>query len=403
MKKKMLSTFLCIAVSLAVFAGCGPGSETEKGGEKDSGPDTSSEKDPAKDTGSGEAADTKTDDGEAGGTSDGGKKISLSMPSQSQQRWSFDAANMKKELEAKGYSVDVQFAEDDPAKQAEQIEQMIAAQADCLVIAATEPGELAAAADAAKSAGIPVIAYDRLIMDTDAVYYYVSFDNKGTGTMIGKTIAEKAGLDNLADGEYKTIEFFIGSADDKNARLVYNGLMEVLQPYLDSGRLICRTERTSFDDTSIKEWSPEKAKQRCEDYLAGYYTEEELDICAAASDGLASGCISAMQAAGYTASNWPVISGQDCELDACKNILDGTQSFSIYKDSRVLAQKCAAMVEAVLNGTEAEINDTEQYDNNKLIVPAYLCTPQAVDKDNLKEVLVDGGYYTQEQIDAAES
>ena len=101
-----------------------------------------------------------------------------------------------------------------------------------------------------------------------------------------------------------------------------------------------------------------------------------------------------MQAAGYTASNWPVISGQDCELDACKNILDGTQSFSIYKDSRVLAQKCAAMVEAVLNGTEAEINDTEQYDNNKLIVPAYLCTPQAVDKDNLKEVLVDGGYYT---------
>jgi len=178
--------------------------------------------------------------------------------------------------------------------------------------------------------------------------------------------------------------------------------MEVMQPYLDDGRLVCKSGRTSFEDTCISRWSQDTAREWCKNYLAGYYTDEELDICATAFDGLAYGCREALQSAGYIADNWPVISGQDCEAVACKNILDGTQSFSIYKDSRLLAQKCVTMIDSVVADTEPEINDTEQYHNNVIAVPSYLCTPVAVDKDNLKETLIDSGYYTQEQIDNAE-
>ncbi len=401
MKKKMLGALLCMAVSVTMLAGCGRSDEKDTGSEKT--PESEGTSDDEKKSDSAYTADdTKTDEAGSDDSSGAAKKIALAMPSKSSGRWSDDAANMKKELEASGYSVDIQFAEDDAKLQASQIEDFIAAQADCIILAAADPESLTDAAESAKDAGIPIIAYDRLLMDTDAVYYYVSFDHKGAGTVIGKTIAEKAGLDNLAEGEYKTIEFFMGSPDDYQARFLYNGLMEVLQPYLDDGRLVCKTERTSFDDTCIADWSQETAQQRCKNYLEGYYMDEELDICAAACDGFAYGCKAALQAAGYTVENWPVISGQDCEIMACKDILEGTQTFSVFKDTRILAQKCAAMAEAVLSGTEPEINDTEQYDNHKLIVPAYLCTPAAVDKDNLQEILIDGGYYTADQIDAAQ-
>lgn len=402
MKRKMLGVLLCAAMSVSMLAGCGGSSDqaasdnaaTDDGGSADAADD------------GGDAADDSGDAADDGAAASGdqtgeGKTVALAMPTQSSQRWIDDAANMQKQLEAKGYKVEVQFAEDDPQQQVSQIENFVASQVDCIVIAAVDSGSLTTVEASAKSAGIPIIAYDRLLMDTDAVSYYATFDNKGVGTIIGQTIVEKAGLDSLADGEYKTIEFFMGSPDDNNALFLYNGLMEVLQPYLDNGKLVCKTGRTSFEDTCILRWSQETAQQWCENYLAGFYADEELDICASAFDGFAYGCKAALQAAGYTADNWPIISGQDCETMACKDILDGSQTFSIYKDTRILAEKCVTMVDAVCNGTDPEINDTEQYNNNVLVVPTYLCTPVAVDKDNLQEVIIDGGYYTEDQINSA--
>ena len=233
-------------------------------------------------------------------------------------------------------------------------------------------------------------------MDTDAVSYYATFDNKGVGTAIGKYIEEKKDLANTS--ETYTIEFFMGSPDDNNAHMLYAGLMEVLQPYLDNGTLVCKSGRTSFDDTCILRWSQETAQQNCENYLTGFYADEDLDICATAFDGFAYGCKAALEGAGYTEENWPMITGQDAELMATKNIISGKQTMSIYKDTRLLASKCVTMVQAVLEGAEPEINDTEQYDNGKIVVPSYLCTPVAVDQDNYKEIIVDGGYYTEEQL-----
>ena len=328
-----------------------------------------------------------------------GELIGVSMPTKDLQRWNQDGENMKAMFEAEGYAVDLQFASNDVQQQLNQVTNMINNGCKVVVISAVEGSSLGSALDLAKEKGVYVIAYDRLLMESDAVSYYATFDNKGVGTAIGQYIEKAKDLPNAkSKGESYTIEFFMGSPDDNNALFLYNGLMEVLQPYLDDGTLVCKSGRTSFEDTCILRWSQETAQQNCENYLTGFYADEDLDICASAFDGFAYGCKAALEGAGYTAENWPLVTGQDAELMACKNILAGTQAASIYKDTRLLASKCVTMVDAVMTGSEPEINDTEQYNNGKIVVPSYLCTPVAVDKDNLQEIIVDGGYYTADQL-----
>ena len=386
MKKKVLGTLLSVAMVASMLVGCGGGS-TETAAPA---APAATEEAPAAEADAPAAATE-----EVAATTSGGGKVGVAMPTQSSERWINDGANMKAQLESLGYEVDLQYAEDDVQMQVSQIENMIASGVNCLVIASIDSSALVNVEAQAKDAGIPIIAYDRLLMDTDAVSYYATFDNKGVGTAIGKYIEENANLD---PANPQTIEFFMGSPDDNNALFLYNGLMEVLQPYLDNGALVCKSGRTSFEDTCILRWSQETAQQNCENYLTGFYADEDLDICATAFDGFAYGCKAALEGAGYTDANWPMITGQDAELMATKNIISGKQTMSIYKDTRLLAEKCVTMVQAVLEGAEPEINDTEQYNNGKIVVPSYLCTPVAVDQSNYKEIIVDGGYYTEEQL-----
>lgn len=379
MKKKLISALLCAAMTATMLAGCGSAAKDTTASTTESTTDTAT-----------------TDTTSSGET----KKVGVAMPTQSSERWINDGANMKSRLEALGYEVDMQYAEDDIQAQVSQIENLIANGADCLVVAAVDSSALVNVLKQAKDNNIPVIAYDRLLMDTDAVSYYATFDNKGVGTAIGQYIEEKKDLKTAkAEGKSYTIEFFMGSPDDNNAPYFYDGIMEVLKPYLDDGTLVCKTGRTSFDDTCILRWSQETAQQMCENYLSGYYADEKLDIACSAFDGFSYGIRAALESAGYTLGDeWPLITGQDAELMATKNIITGYQTMSIYKDTRVLADKCVTMVQAVLEGTEPEINDKDQYNNNVKTVPAYLCTLVAVDKDNYKEIIVDGGYYTEEQL-----
>ena len=378
MKKKLLGLLLASTMVFSLAA-CGSSSDSAK--------DDSSKDAAATDDAAGDSAEST------------GKKIGICMPTQSSERWINDGANMKKILEEKGYEVEVQFAEDDTAQQVSQVENFVGKQVDCLVIASIDSKVLVEAENQAKGAGIPIIAYDRLLMDTDAVSYYASFDNVGVGRLIGNYIKEKKDLEAAkAAGESYTIEFFMGSPDDNNAVLLYDGIMEVLKPYLDDGTLDCKSGRTSFEETSILRWSQEQAQSNCENILTAYYAEEDLDIACSAFDGFSYGIKAALQGAGYTAENWPMVTGQDAEVLATKNIIDGTQTMSIYKDTRLLAEKCASMVDAVLQGTEPEINETETYDNGVFVVPTYICDPVAVDKDNYQEVLIDGGYYTEDQL-----
>jgi len=353
MKKKLFGVVLTMAMVASLFAGCGGGSGSK------------------------------------------GKKVAVAMPTQSSERWINDGANMKEQLEALGYEVDLQYAEDDVQAQVSQIENMIASGAKCLVIASIDSSALVNVEKQAKEAGIPVIAYDRLLMDTDAVSYYATFDNKGVGTAIGEYIVKNSGA---TKEDPKTIELFMGSPDDNNAHMLYAGLMEQIQPLLDEGALICKSGQLDFDSNNTLRWDQQTAMKRCEDILTRYYADEDLDICATAYDGLAYGCMAALEGAGYSDANWPLITGQDAELMAVKHIISGKQTMSIYKDTRLLASKCVTMVQAVLEGAEPEINDTEQYNNGVIVVPSYLCTPVAVDKGNYEEIIVGGGYYTKEQL-----
>lgn len=366
MKKKFLSAILVIAMMASVVSGCG----SSKTAPTDKEIDTQ------------------------------GETIGIAMPNQTVERWANDAGNMESQLENLGYGVEVEYADDDVEKQVSQIEDFISQGVDCLVIASVDSGALTEVEQQAKEAGIPIIAYDRLLMNTDAVSYYATFDNKGVGTVIGNYIKKEKDLDAAqAAGESYTIELFMGSPDDNNALFTYNGIMEVLKPYFDNGTLVCKSGKTSFEDTCILRWSQDTAKEWCEDYLANYYVDDKIDILCTAFDGFAYGCKEALENAGYeVGTDWPLITGQDSELAAVKNIIEGSQSMSIYKDTRLLADRCVSMVNAVLQDTEPKINDTEQYDNGVMVVPSYLCTPVAVDVTNYKEILVDSGYYTEGEL-----
>ena len=341
------------------------------------------------------AASTST---EAPATTDGPKKVGVAMPTQSSQRWIQDGGNMKEKLEALGYSVDLQYAEDDVQAQVSQLENMITNGANCLVVASIDSQALVNVLDQAKQRGIPVIAYDRLLMDTDAVSYYATFDNKGVGVEIGKYVEEKMGLKD-GKGPFN-IEFFAGSPDDNNAHMLNAGVFEVLQPYLDNGQLVCVSGQLDFDTICTLRWSQETAQQRMENLLsANYSTGKDVDIVISPFDGISYGIAAALEGAGYkVGEKWPLITGQDAELMAVKNIVSGKQAQTVFKDTRTLADKCVTMVQAVLEGTEPEINDTTTYNNNKLVVPSYLCTPVSVDKDNVKTALIDTAYYTEADI-----
>ena len=370
MKKKVLSMLLASVMVLSLAA-CGGGSSESASTE-------------------GNTANSEVESN--------GKVVGVAMPTQSSERWIKDGDNMKKQLEALGYEVDLQYAEDDVQQQVAQIENMLASGVSCLVVASIDSSALVNPLSQAKAAGIPVVAYDRLLMDTDAVSYYATFDNKGVGTAIAKYVEEKMDLANAT--EPLTFEMFMGSPDDNNAYMLYDGIMEVIQPYIDNGILVCKSGQVDFESNNTLRWDQQTAMKRCEDILTSSYADEKIDIVFSAYDGLSYGVKAALEGAGYQvgSEDWPLITGQDAELMAVKNIIAGSQAMSIAKDTRILAEKCVAMVQAVLEGGTPEINDETTYDNGKLIVPSYLCEPVAVDKDNYKEILVDTEYYTEAEI-----
>lgn len=326
---------------------------------------------------------------------DGKKRIAVSMPTKDLQRWVQDGTNMKEQLEKQGYLVDIQYANNDIATQVSQIENMIAVNPDVLVVASIDGSALGTALQGAKGLNIPVIAYDRLIMQSDAVSYYATFDNELVGVLQGQYIEEKLDLKN-ADGPFN-IELFTGSSDDNNCNYFFGGAMKVLQPYIDSGKLVVKSGSTTLAECATPNWSTEEAQKRMENILAAYYQDgTKLDAVLSSNDSVANGITNALS--GSYKGDFPILTGQDCDIPSVKNILAGKQSMSIFKDTRQLAAKVVEMVSAILEGKEVPVNDTESYDNGKGVVPTYLCEPVFADKDNYKELLVDSGYYREADL-----
>ncbi len=326
------------------------------------------------------------------------KLVGVAMPTKSSQRWIQDGDNMKRQLEEKGYKVDLQYGEDNIDNQVAQIENMISKGAKVLVIASIDGQALTDVLKKAAEADIKVIAYDRLIKDSENVSYYATFDNYKVGVLQAESIVKGLDLENQA-GPFN-IELFGGSPDDNNAYFFYNGAMSVLQPYIDQGKLVVKSGQTGMEKVSTLRWDGATAQARMDNILSAFYTSDRVDAVLSPYDGISIGIISSLKSIGYGSGNMPmpIVSGQDAEIPSIKSIIAGEQYSTIFKDTRVLAEKCVKMVDAVINGTEPEVNDTETYDNGKKIVPSYLCDPVAVDLTNYKEVLIDSGYYKEADL-----
>jgi putative multiple sugar transport system substrate-binding protein len=268
-----------------------------------------------------------------------------------------------------------------------------------LVIAAIDGTTLSDVLKQAKAAGITVIAYDRLIRNTPNVDYYATFDNFQVGVLQAQSIVDKLGLKD-GKGPFN-IELFGGSPDDNNAYFFYNGAMSVLQPYMDSGKLVVASGQKGMDKVATLRWDGATAQARMDNLLSAYYGNKRVDAVLSPYDGLSIGIISSLKGVGYGSGNqpMPVISGQDCEVPSIKAILRGDQYSSIFKDTRDLAKVTADMVDAVLTGKEVKVNDTKTYNNGVKVVPAYLLKPVVVDKSNWEKTLIDSGYYKKSQFE----
>lgn len=327
------------------------------------------------------------------------KLIGVSMPTKSSQRWIQDGDNMKAQLEEKGFTVDLQYGEDNVDNQVAQIENMISKGVKVLVIAAIDGEALSDVLQKAADAGVKTIAYDRLIRNSEHVTYYATFDNYKVGVQQATTIMQGLDIDNQS-GPFH-IELFGGSPDDNNAYFFYDGAMSVIQPYIDSGKLIVASEQMGMDKVSTLRWDGATAQARMDNILSAHYTTKRVDAVLSPYDGISIGIISSLKSIGYGTADkpMPIVSGQDAEVASIKSIKAGEQYSTIFKDTRTLAEKSVKMVEAVFSGSEPEINDTSTYDNGKRIVPSYLCEPVPVDKTNYEAVLIDSGYYKAADIE----
>ncbi|MBE5799227.1 MAG: sugar ABC transporter substrate-binding protein [Clostridiales bacterium] len=325
--------------------------------------------------------------------------VGVAMPTQDLQRWNQDGANMKAQLEAAGFEVDLQYANNDVGMQVSQIENMILNEVQVLVVASIDGSALGTVLAQAKEAGIPIIAYDRLLTNTDAVDYYTTFDNYKVGQIQGQYIVDKFDLANT-DKTY-TIEFTAGSPDDNNAGLFFGGAFDTVKPYLDAGKLVCVSGQTDFATVATPAWKSETAQARMDNILSAYYPDaltggQTLDICLCSNDSTALGVTNSLVAAGFTAENIPVITGQDCDKPNVKNMVKGLQAMSVFKDTRTLAAQTVAMCVSILNGETPELNG--EYDNGLKMVPSFNCTPVFGDVSNYEELLIASGYYTAEEI-----
>ena len=341
----------------------------------------------------------------SGSSGDDGKaKIGLSMPTQSLERWNRDGAYLEEQFQNAGYDTILTYSDNDSGKQVNDIQNMLADGADLLVIAAIDGEALNTALDEAAEAGVPIIAYDRLIKN-DAVSYYVSFDNYTVGTLQGQFVIDQLDLDNT-DKTYN-MEFTAGDPADNNAGYFFNGAFDTLKPYIDSGKLNVVSGQKDFNTVATEQWNTDIALERAQNILGSYYADgTQLDVWLCSNDSTALGVAQGIES-DYKGSNDIIITGQDGDEANLKNIVDGKQTMTVYKN---VYNECIATLDLV-NGIldkatidqdfidkagwefDCVFDNTSYQTSEGNNCDSLLLVPSVITKDNLQE-LVDTGLYT---------
>ncbi|WBB67876.1 sugar-binding protein [Micromonospora sp. WMMD812] len=308
--------------------------------------------------------------------------IGVALPAKTSENWVLAGDLFTNGLKEAGFQSDVQYAgaSTTVADQQAQITAMVTKGAKVIVIGATDAAQLSTQVAAAHEAGAKVIAYDRLITNTPDLDYYVAFDNFKVGQLQGQALLDgmKAKKPN---GPYN-IELFSGSPDDNNAKVFFDGAMDVLKPEIDKGNVVVASKQTDVKQTAIQGWKAEGAQARMDQLLTSTYGNKELDGVLSPNDTLARAIITSVKGAGKPV---PVVSGQDSEVESVKSIMAGEQYMTINKDTRNLVKQTIEMVKALQAGNTPQVNDTKSYNNGVKVVDTYLLPPVAVTKANAAE------------------
>lgn len=387
MKKQLMAAMLTAAMA-ASLAGCGSGSGSSAT------------------TAAAAAAETEKAADTAGGSGDaatGTAKIGISMPTQSLERWNRDGAYLDEQFKKAGFETVLTYSDNDSGKQVNDIQNMLADNVDLLIVSAIDGEALNTAMNEAAEANVPVISYDRLILN-DAVSYYVSFDNYTVGTLQGQFIVDQLDLENAGDKTYN-LEVTAGDPADNNAGYFFNGAMDVLNPYIEKGTLKVPSGQTDFDTVATAQWSTDIALERAQNVLASYYADgTQLDVWLCSNDATALGVAQALTS-DYKGGNSVLITGQDGDEANLKNIVDGIQTMTVYKNVSNESIVTLELAKAILDGSTIDESlidkfgvdctyDTESYETSAgKKCPSFLLVPNVITKDNLQD-LVDTGLYT---------
>ncbi len=326
--------------------------------------------------------------------------VGIVLPTKDEPRWIQDENRFKDALEKENYSVEILFSQGDSAKEKQNVETLISKGIKVLIICPHDSTAAAASAEAARAAGVKVISYDRLITDTEAVDYYVTFDSVSVGKAQGQYLVDHA------TGTGNPLYLYAGAASDNNAFLFFEGAWSVLQPKIVDGTFVIKnsSEAVALQDkpTLTREemgriigqvttnWDFNVAKNLAESNLTAATAADKGDVfILAPNDGTARAIADAFAADTDVTSY--VITGQDAEIASVQYIIDGKQSMTVLKDVRVLVQDAINAAIAYLEGKTPE--KTTTYNNGKIDVPAKPSAIVTVTKENVRAAIIDSGYY----------
>ena len=394
--KKTLALILAGAMTLSLV-GCGSSASqatTDAAPAAEATETAAEEAAPADDAAEAPAADTATA---------AGQKIGISMPTQSLERWNRDGRYLEEQFKAAGYETILTFSDNEVEQQVNDLQNMLSDGVNLLVVAAIDGEALNTVMNEAAEAGVPVISYDRLILN-DAVSYYVSFDNYTVGKLQGEFIESTM---KLADGGNYNMEITAGDPADNNAGYFYQGAIDVLQKYIDNGTITVPSGQVDFDSVATPSWSTDNALSRAQNILSSYYADgTQLDIWLCSNDSTSLGVAQAIES-DYAGGNSVYQTGQDGDEANLANIVDGKQSMTVYKNVANEAVVTLELAKAMLSGETVDASlcdkfgvdcayDTESYETSAgTKCPSFLLVPSVITKDNLTD-LVDTGLYVQD-------
>ena len=329
-------------------------------------------------------------------------KVGITLPTQNIERFYKGGQFLKQAFEAEGYDVDLFYAGDNNVEiQQRQIIRMANEGCKVIIVGAVDCYALGEQLEKAKKAGSTIVAYGSMLMDTDAVDYLVSFDERRVGEIQGNYLCSALHLDQATPQNPKYIEVFSGVTSDSSSRAQFDGAMSVLRPYLASGALIVRSGVTDFDAASVGV-SDENAIKRMDSLIAdleyGPQSNIKLDGILSPNDIASAGIITALERVGYDTTNMPKITGQDCSAMGVRHIEEGLQGMSVFKDGRILANSALKMTASILEGETVRITEPG-FDNGRRQVPAYQCEPVQVAEGQYADIMIKNGLLTRNEID----